>query len=134
MTLLVSVSIAVTRVAVLEADIDPRAVTRWPETVRQCAHRNGCDLREVVGAEDFHLVQAANRHVSEVAVRVVDDVDVVGDRAGVEDLQRVEWRVGVEDLRLAGVLQGEPDLLAVRRRRDIRAEGACLLAPSPTIL
>ena len=75
---------AVTRVAVLQADIDPRAITRWPKAVGQRANRDGRHLREIVGAEHLHLVQAADRHVGEAAVRVVDDVDVVGDRAGVE--------------------------------------------------
>ena len=42
-------------------------------------------------------------------------------------LDQVERRLGVEHLRLADVLEREPHLLAVRRRRDVRAERAFLL-------
>ena len=42
-------------------------------------------------------------------------------------LIEVERRPGVEHLGLAGILEREPDLLAVRRRRDVRTERAFLL-------
>ena len=49
-------------------------------------------------------------------VGVMREVDMVGDRTGVERLQEIEGRLRIEDLGLANVLQGEPDLIAVRGR------------------
>jgi hypothetical protein len=51
---------------------------------------------------------------------------VVGDRTGVEGLQEREWRLPIEHLSLAGVFQGKPDLLAVRRCGDVGTEWASL--------
>ena len=90
--------------------------------MRQTADRYGRDLREVVGAEHLDLIQAAYRHVSKHAVGVMHDVHVIGDRTRIESLQEREWRTCIEHLGLAHVLEREPDLLAVRRRREVRAE------------
>jgi hypothetical protein len=54
------------------------------------------------------------------------DVDVISDRTGVDRLQQCKGRTRIEHLGPAHVLQREPDLLAVRRRREVRAERACL--------
>jgi hypothetical protein len=95
--------------------------------MRQIADRDHRDLVEVVGAEDLHLVQSADRDVGEGAVGIVGEVDVVGDRTGVERLEELERRPGGEHLGLPYVLQREPDLAAVRRRGDVGAERAFLL-------
>jgi hypothetical protein len=52
----------------------------------------------------------------------VNDIDVVGNWPGVHRLEQRKRRMRIEDLGLAGVFQCEPDLQAVRGRRDIRAE------------
>ncbi len=75
----------------------------------------------------LHLVQAADRDIGEAAMRVAREIDVVGDRPGVERLEQVERRLRVEHLRLADILQREPHLFAVGRRGDVRAERAGLL-------
>ena len=83
-------------------------------------------MGEGVRAEHFDLVEPADTDVGKRAVGIVNDVDVVGNRSGVERLQDGERRTGIKHLRLARILQGEPDLLAIRRRRNIGAERACL--------
>ena len=55
---------------------------------------------------------------------------MVGDRTGVEGLQEREWRLPIEHLGLAGVFQGKPDLLAVRRCGDVGTERASLRNPA----
>ncbi len=113
-------------VLVLEADINPRAVSRWPNAVRQLAHWNGRDLLKIVGAKNFNLVEPADRDIGEHAVGIAHDINVVGDRTGVEGLQERKRWLPIEYLGLAGVLQGKPDLLAVRRCGDVRTEWARL--------
>ena len=65
---------------------------------------------------------------------VVGEIDVVRDRPRVEGLQHRERRTGIEDHRLADVLQREPDLLAVRCRRNIGTERAGLGYPSDDLV
>src|SRR5205823_691371 len=61
---------------------------------------------------------------------VAHHVDVVGDGTGIEDLEHVEWRLRREHHHLADILQREPDLIAGRSRRDVRAERRLLLHPA----
>ena len=77
---------------------------------------------EIVGAIDLDLVDAADRDIGEHAVGVAHDVDVIGDRPGVERLEEREWRLRVEHLDLARIFQREPDLGTIRRGGDIGAE------------
>ena len=49
---------------------------------------------------------------------------MIGDWTSVEGLQEGERRLRVEDLCFAGVFQGKPDLLAVRRCGDVGTERA----------
>ena len=57
-------------VGILKPDINPAAVARRPDAVRQLADRDGRDLREIVGAEHLDLVQAADRDIGEGALGV----------------------------------------------------------------
>ncbi len=114
-------------VGIFEPDINSAAVAGWPDAVRQLADRNRCDLREVVGAKYLDLVQSADGHVSKGAIGGPGEIDVVGDRPGVDRLQHGEWRLRVEHHSLADVLQRKPDLLAVGRGGDVRTERAVLL-------
>jgi hypothetical protein len=57
-----------------------------------------------------------------LSIGVASEVDVIRDRTGVEYRERIERRSRVDNLRLAHVLQRQPDLGAIRCRRDIRAE------------
>src|SRR5262249_38203308 len=68
-----------------------------------------------------------NRHIGEHAVGIAHDVDVVGDRTGVESLQKSKWRLPIKDLGLPDIFQGEPDLSTVRRGGNIGTEWARLL-------
>jgi hypothetical protein len=88
----------------------------------QIADRDCGDLLESVGAEYLHFVQAADGHIGELAMRIAHDVDVVGDWPGVERFENRKGWTRIEDLGLAGILQREPDLIAVRCRRDVGAE------------
>ena len=102
--------------------------------MRQRADRNACDLHEVGGAEYLDDVLGADRHIGELAGLSAGDVDVVGDRAGVERLQDRERWLGIEHHDLADVLQRQPDLLAVGRRGDVGAERARLLDATDDLL
>src|SRR5712691_6601106 len=95
--------------------------------MRQLADLYRGDFAEIVGAEYLHLVHAADRDIGELAPRIAHDIDVVGDRTGIERLEQGKGRLRVEHLGLAGILQCEPDLSAVRGGGDIRAKGARLL-------
>src|SRR6266446_4517632 len=98
-----------------------RAVTcrpEWSRPARNCR------------CETLYLIEPADRDVGKHAVGITHDIDVVGDRTGVEGLQEREWRLPIEHLGLAGVFQGEPDLLAVRRCGDVGTERARLRNPA----
>src|ERR1700688_2770122 len=114
-------------VGVFQPDIDPAAVAGRPDAVRQFADRYRGDLREIVGAKYLDLVQPTDRDIGEGALGVVDDVDVVGDRPGIDRFQHREWRLRVKHHGPADVFQREPDLLAVWRGGDVRTERAVLL-------
>ena len=114
-------------VGIFQADIDPAAVARRPDAVRQFSHRNGRDLRKIVGAKHLDLVQPADRDIGERALAVGGKIDVIADRPGFERFQHRKRRLGVEHHGPAGILQRHPDLLAVGRRRDVRTERAVLL-------
>ncbi len=115
------------RVGIFEPDIDARTVARRPHAVRKIADRDGRDLREIVGAEHLDFVQATDGDIGERSLCSMGEVHVVGDRAGVDRLDQVEWRASVEHLCLASVLQSKPDLASVRCRGNVRAERAFLL-------
>ncbi len=114
-------------VGILESDIDAGTVTRRPDAMRQIADGDGCDQLKRIGAEHLHLVEATHRHVGKAAVLIGDEIDVIGDRAGIHRLDQVEGCLGIEDLRLADILQREPDLFTIRRGGDVGAEWAFLL-------
>src|SRR5207249_7301873 len=114
-------------VGIFKPNVNPTAVAGWPHAMRKLADRNRCNLREVVGAKYLDLAQSADRHVGKGAIGIVNDIDMIGDRPGVDRFQHREWRLRVEHHSLADVLQREPDLLAVRRRGDVRTERAVLL-------
>lgn len=100
-------------------------VSRWHVLLHYLSDRTDCvndGGASWVGHEHPDLVEPADRDISKSAFGIVNDVDVVGNRSGgVQDRER---RMGIKHLRLANILQREPDLLAVWRRRDIRAERA----------
>src|SRR5262245_499663 len=75
---------------VLETDVHAGAVAGGPDAVRQPAHRNGAYRREVVGPVDPDQVEPADGHVGERAARAAREVDVIGDRPRVDDLQHRE--------------------------------------------
>src|SRR6185312_14846721 len=116
-------------VVVLEPDIDSGAISGWPETVGKFAYRNGGDLFEIAGSKHLNLVQSANGHVSKLTVSVADEIDVIGDRTRIECLEYSERWLGRERDDLAHVLEREPDLLAIRRCGNVRAERAGLDDP-----
>jgi hypothetical protein len=95
--------------------------------MRQLANRDGRNFGKIARPVHLNLVEAAHRDIGEHAIRIAHNVDMVGDRARVEGLQKREWRLRIEDLDLAGVFQREPDLRTVRRGRNVGAEGAGLL-------
>ena len=84
------------------------------------------DLFEGISLEYLHDIQSAHRHVSELTTGVSNDVDVIGDGAGVNHSANAEWRTCAEHHRLAHVLKRQPDLIAVGRRSDVGAERAFL--------
>src|SRR6266700_904322 len=85
------------------------------------------DLFEGISLEYLHHVQSADRYVSELTTRVSNNVDVIGDGAGVDHFDNVEWRTCIEHHRLAYILERQPDLIAVGCRSDVGAERAFLL-------
>src|SRR5215831_783026 len=85
------------------------------------------DLFEGISLEYLHNIQAAHRHVSELTTGVSNDVDVIGDGAGVNHSANAEWRACVEHHRAADILERQPNLIAVGRRSDVGAERAFLL-------
>nr|GFC68212.1 hypothetical protein [Tanacetum cinerariifolium] len=111
----------------LVADVNPGAVARRPYAMGEVADGDRSHLLKGVGAVDLHLIEPAHGDISERAVGVVDQVYVVGNRADVQGLEQLERRRRFKDLSFAHVLEGKPDLLAVRRRRDVGAERAGLL-------
>src|SRR5580692_5240762 len=113
-------------VFVLEANIDSRAVSAGPDAMRQPANRNSRDLLKVIGAKHFDLVEPADRDIGEHAVRIAHDIDVIGDRTGVERFQKSEGRPRIEDLSLADIFESKPDLRTIRCRGNVRAEWAGL--------
>ena len=48
-------------VVVLQPDIDPRAIPRWPNPMGQLAYLDRGNLAEIIGTEDLNFVQAAHR-------------------------------------------------------------------------
>src|SRR6476661_3800625 len=54
------------------------------------------------------------------------NVDMVGDRTGVQRLQDGKWRLSIEDHRSADVLERQPNLLSVRCGGDVRAKRTVL--------
>src|SRR2546430_12927848 len=84
------------------------------------------DLFEGISLEYLHHVQSADRYVSELTTRVSNNVDVIGDGAGVDHFDNVEWRTRIEHHRLAYILERQPDLIAVRCRSDVGTERAFL--------
>src|SRR6267143_3879955 len=117
-------------IAVLDADVDAGAVAGRPDPMRQLTDRDSRHQLEGVGAESEDFVQPANGDIGEAATRVADEVDVIRDRACVEHLQDVERRPAGEDHDLSDVLEGEPDLISLRCRGDVRAKGRLLLHPA----
>ena len=95
--------------------------------MRQRADRHRGNFRKVVGAEDPDDILRADRDIGELAFGCPGDVNVVGDRPGVDRLEHREGRLGIEDHDPADVLERQPYLLAVRRGGDVRAERAVLL-------
>src|SRR5262245_6242288 len=85
------------------------------------------DQFEGLSLEYLHHIQSADRHVSELTHDVSNDVDVIGDGAGVDHFDNVEWRTCAERHRLAHILKRQPDLIAIGRRGDVGAERAFLL-------
>ena len=71
-------------IGIFQSDIDPAAVAGRPNAVRQLADRDGCDLRKIVGTEGLDLVQSSDRDVSKGTVGIVDNIDMIGDRPGVD--------------------------------------------------
>src|SRR5262245_45873581 len=87
---------------------------------------DSCDLFEIVSAKDLNFIEPADRDVGEHAICISHDIDMVGDRTGVEGCQERKWRLPTEHLSLAAVFQGKPDLLAIRRCGDVGTERAGL--------
>ena len=102
--------------------------------MRELADLDGRDLLETIDAEHLDLVQPSDRDIGKGTVGIVGEVDVIRDRAGIDRLQRRERRASVEHLCSAGVLEREPHLLSVRRRRDIGTERALLLHASDDLV
>src|SRR5258707_6524146 len=69
-------------VLVLEADIDPRAVPRRPDAMRQLANRNGRYFRKIVRAVHLDLIAAAHRDICEFAIGIAQDVDKLWEMNG----------------------------------------------------
>src|SRR5262249_31182002 len=86
------------------------------------ADRNGRDLLAIGRAKGLHIVKPANGDIRELPARRVHEIDVISDRTGVDHMKHLEWRLSRKHHHLAGVFQGHPDLLAVGRRSDVRAE------------
>src|SRR6266511_5386321 len=47
-------------IAVLDADVDARAISGGPDAMGQVTHRNGRHLVEIVSPKGLHLVQSAD--------------------------------------------------------------------------
>jgi hypothetical protein len=90
--------------------------------VGQIADRDRRDWFKIGGPKRFDLIQPADRDIGDLAAWCLHEVDVVGDRPGVDDPQHLKWRLGREHHRFADVFQGEPHLLAVRGGGDVGAE------------
>src|SRR5205807_9240278 len=112
--------------ASLDTDVDPRAVAGRPDPMRQIANRDPSDLLEVVGAEREDFAPTAYGDVGKAATRVANDVDVIRDWTRVEHLEDLERRYPGKDHHLSDVLQGQPDLVALRCGGDVRAKGRLL--------
>src|SRR5215813_13364372 len=88
------------------------------------------DLFEGISLEYLHDIQSAHRHVSKLTTGVSNDVDVIGDGAGVNHSANAEWRTCVEYHRAADILERQPDLVAVGRPAMSRQNGlSCLTCP-----
>src|SRR6516162_8205174 len=92
------------------------------------------DLFEGISLEYLHDIQSAHRHVSELTTGVSNDVDVIGDGAGVNHSANAEWRTCVEHHSAPDILERQPDLVAVGCRSDVGAERAFLLDMSDDLV
>ena len=90
-------------VVILESHVDARSVAGRPNSVRQFADVNRCDLREVAGSEHLNFVQTADGHIRERAACAVREVDMVRDWARIDRLAQRERRPGIKHLGLAAV-------------------------------
>ena len=100
----------------------------------QFADRDRRDFEKVLGAKHPDLIQSTDGHVSERAVRVGRDIDVVGDGACIKGLEQGEWGPRVKHLGLADVFQRKPDLFSIRRRDDVGTERTVLLDPADYLM
>ena len=85
-------------ISVLQANINPAPIARGPDAMWQLAHGYRSHLREIVGAEDLDLVPAADGDIGKHPIGIAHDVDVIGERAGVQGLEQREGRLGIEHL------------------------------------
>src|SRR6476661_869231 len=113
-------------VIILEPDKDVVAVTRRPNAVRKAADRYGGDTLEIIGAEYLHLVESADADIGKLALRRVDEIDMVGEGPGIHDLELREGWMSVDHHSGTDILQRVPDLPAIGRCGNVRTEGAGL--------
>ena len=114
------------RIIILETDEQATAISRRPHSMRQAPDWNGRHFLEVVRSEDLDLVEAADADVCKLSLRCPHKIDMVGDRAGVDDLPPLERRAGIDGDDCSDVLERKPNLLSVRADGDVRTEGAGL--------
>ena len=75
-------------------------------------------------AEDFDLIRAANRDVSELPIPIIGEVHVIGDWASLEQRFLIERRFRAKHFDLAGVLQRDPNFIVFRTNGDVGAKWA----------
>jgi hypothetical protein len=72
--------------------------------MRQATYGNGSDFGEV-GTEDLYLIQSTDCHIGKRAIRVGDDIYVIGDRPCVERRKKRKGRAAGANFHLTLPIQ-----------------------------
>src|ERR1700737_2486925 len=70
----------------------------------------------------LHFVRSADSDVSELAITIVCEIHMIGNRSRIQRRLELKRRLGVVHLYFADILQGEPYFVIFRTHSDVRAK------------
>src|SRR5205814_2386446 len=76
-------------IGIFKTHIDPRAISSWPEPMRQRPRVDGGHLLKTVGAKKFHRVETPDRGQSHQQLTAFAGRDALGNRAHVRPAVRL---------------------------------------------